>query len=62
MKVKLMPVYQFGRDEFKPANQLAKTIAKWLGKKHLSETDKGFIKEIGLEPVVLTYTCLEDEE
>jgi hypothetical protein len=55
MKVKLTPVSQFGRDEFKPSNELAKTIARWLGKKHLSESDKEFIKEIGLEPVVLTF-------
>lgn len=55
MKVKLVPVYRFGRLDYLPANDLAKTIAKWLGKKHLSESDKNFIKEIGLEPVVLTY-------
>ena len=59
MKVNLVPVNQFGRKEYLPVNHLAETIAKWLGKKHLSESDKGFIKEIGLEPVVLSFTDLE---
>ena len=55
MKVKLIPIHQFGRYEFRPANDLAKTIAKWLGKNHLSLRDKEFIEEMGLEPVVLTH-------
>lgn len=55
MKVKLIPVRNYGREEYKPANELAETIAKWLDKKNLSERDKLFIEEIGLEPVVLTY-------
>lgn len=55
VKVKLIPVNNFGRDEFKPANELAFDIASWLGKKNLSDRDKKFIEKIGLDPVVLAY-------
>lgn len=55
MKVKLIPVNNFGRNEFKPANELAENIAHWLEKKHLSDRDKEFIELIGLNPVVLGY-------
>jgi hypothetical protein len=55
VKVKLIPVNNFGRNEFKPANELAVHIAAWLDKKHLSDRDKRFIEKIGLEAVVLEY-------
>lgn len=55
MKVKLIEVRNYGRQEFKPANDLAETIAHWLGKKHLSDRDKQFIEKIGLNPVLLEY-------
>jgi hypothetical protein len=55
MKVNLIAVRNYGREEFKPANELGEKIAKWLDKKNLSERDKLFIEEIGLEPVVLGY-------
>lgn len=55
MKVKLIPVKNYGREEYKPANELGKKIAKWLNKKNLSDEDKLFIQELGLEPVVLEY-------
>ena len=56
MEVKLIPVNQFGREEFRPANELGRNIAEWLGKKHLSERDKEFIIKIGLVPIVLEYS------
>jgi len=52
MKVKLIPVNNFGRKEFRPANELAEIIAGWLDKKHLSDRDKDFIEKIGLDVVV----------
>jgi hypothetical protein len=60
MKVKLIPVNNFGREEFRPANELARIIACWLDKKHLSKSDKGFIEKIGLNPVVLNYVETEE--
>lgn len=55
MKVKLIPVKNYGREEYKPANELGEKIAKWLDKKNLSVGDKSFLEELGLEPVVLKY-------
>ena len=55
MKVKLIPVNNFGRSEFKPSNELGEKICEWLGKRHLSQRDKEYIKIIGLEPIVLEY-------
>ena len=55
MKVKLIPVKNYGREEYKPANELGEKIAKWLDKKNLSVRDKSFLEELGLEPVVLVY-------
>jgi hypothetical protein len=57
MKVELIPVRNYGRHEFKPANDLAKNIALWMGKGNLSERDKRYIEMIGLEPVLVT--CVE---
>ena len=55
MKVKLIPVKNYGRNEFKPANNLGIIIGNWLGKKNLSHRDKRFIEKIGLEVIVLEY-------
>jgi hypothetical protein len=55
MKVELIPVRNYGRHEFKPANLLAKNIALWMDKSNLSIRDKEYIEMIGLEPVILGY-------
>jgi len=60
MKVKLIPVNNFGRNEFRPANELAEIIAVWLDKKHLSARDKQFIEKIGLDAVVLGYAEVKE--
>lgn len=58
-KVKLIPVKIFGRDEYKPANETATVICNWLNKKHLSNLDKKYIEEIGLNVVIFDYAEFE---
>lgn len=59
MEVKLIPIKNFGRHEYKPANEKARTICYWLGKKHLSKLDKKYIEEIGLSVIIFDYEELE---
>lgn len=54
-KVKLTPINNFGRQEFKPVNETAKLICSWTGRKHVSIRDKKFIEELGLNVVVLEF-------
>lgn len=55
-KVKLTPINNFGRQEFKPINETAKLICSWTKKKHISMRDKKFIEELGLNVVILEFT------